>query len=94
MSDDSNNDSGRVYLLLDAAVIIGLLFLIGSAIFILAFVNIPEKNGTLFAAVVGTVVGAGLMAYVNNRFGSSKSSAAKDDALATIAKSAGTGSGQ
>lgn len=80
MSDTSGDRT------LDAAVILGLLFILGSAIFILAFVQIPDKNETLFAALMGTVVGAGLGAYVNNRWGSSKGSAEKDQTIAAIAQ--------
>lgn len=73
---------------LDVAVILALLFALISALFILAFVNIPDKNQTVFAAIVGTVAGAGVMAYVNNRWGSSKSSAVKDATIAAIAQKA------
>lgn len=80
------DDNTRGDRMLDAAVIIGLLFILASAIYILAFVNIPEKNETLFAALLGTVVGGGVMAYINNRWGSSKGSAEKDKTIAAIAK--------
>jgi hypothetical protein len=69
---------------LDALIISGLLFLLGSAIFILAFVTLPPKNEDLFSALVGGVIGASLMAYVNNRWGSSRGSAAKDETISTL----------
>jgi hypothetical protein len=71
---------------LDALVITVLLFLLGSAVFILAFVPIPDKNQDLFSALVGGVIGASIMAFINNRYGSSKGSAAKDDAIAALTK--------
>lgn len=71
---------------LDTAVILALIFLMGSALFILAFVNIPDKNQTLFAALVGGVIGSGMTAYINYRWGSSKGSAAKDAMMATMAE--------
>lgn len=84
---DQTNTSDR----LDAAVIIGLLIILGGVMAALVFVQIPEKNATLFAALAGTVVGAGLMAFINNRWGSSKSGTAKD---ATIASMLPKGDGQ
>lgn len=75
---------------LDAVVILGLLFLMCSALYILAFVNIPDKNSSLFSALVGGVIGAGMMAYINNRWGSSKGSATKDATIATLATTAST----
>ena len=69
---------------LDALVIVGLLFMVGSALFVLAFVNIPDKNQSLFAAIVGGVIGSGLTAYVQNRWGSSKGSAAKDATITAL----------
>ena len=71
---------------LDAFVIIALIFLMGSAIYILAFVNIPDKNSSLFSALVGGVIGAGLMAYINNRWGSSKGSAVKDATISNLSQ--------
>ena len=75
---------------LDVIVVLGLLFLMGSALYILAFVNIPDKNSSLFSALVGGVIGAGLMAYINNRWGSSRGSLAKDATIATLATTAST----
>jgi hypothetical protein len=69
---------------LDALIISGLLFLLGSAVYILAFVTIPPKNEDLFSALVGGVIGASLMAYVNNRWGSSKGSATKDNTIQAL----------
>ena len=69
---------------LDALVIVGLLFMVGSALFVLAFVNIPDKNQSLFAAIVGGVIGSGLTAYVQNPWGSSKGSAAKDATITAL----------
>ena len=57
---------------LDFIVVIGLLVLIGYIFMALTFVNIPEKNATLFAALAGGVVGSSLTAYVQWRWGSSK----------------------
>jgi hypothetical protein len=70
---------------LDVLVIVGLLFLLGAAVFILAFVAIPDKNQDLFSALVGGVIGASIMSFINNRFGSSKGSATKDATIATLA---------
>ena len=67
---------------LDQLVIVALLFLLGSALFILAFVDIPDKNSSLFSAIIGGVIGSGLTAYIQNRWGSSKGSAAKDATIA------------
>ena len=69
---------------LDALVIMALLSLLGFALWALVFVNIPEKNETLFAAVVGTVLGGGLGAYIQYRWGSSKGSQAKDATIANL----------
>lgn len=73
---------------LDALVIVALIFLLGSALYILAFVSIPDKNSSLFAAIVGGVIGSGLTAYIQNRWGSSKGSAAKDTTIAALTKAA------
>lgn len=70
--------------ILDKAVVLGLLFMLASALFILAFVPIPDKNSSLFSALVGGVIGAGTMAYVNNRWGSSKGSAVKDATITAL----------
>lgn len=69
---------------LDTVVILAVLFLISSAMFILAFVNIPDKNQTLFAALVGGVIGASLSTYVSYRWGSSKGSSVKDDTISQL----------
>lgn len=69
---------------LDAAVFFALLFLLGSAIYILAFVPVPDKNMTLFAALVGGVIGSGVTTFVQWRWGSSKGSAAKDETIAAL----------
>lgn len=66
---------------LDAAVFFALLFCLGSAIYILAFVAIPDKNMTLFAAIVGGVIGSGVTTFINWRWGSSKTSSTKDDTI-------------
>lgn len=73
---------------LDKLVISGLLFLLGAAVFVLAFVTIPPKNEDLFSALVGGVIGASIMAFINNRYGSSKGSAAKDATIASLAQKA------
>ena len=65
-------------------VIVALLFLLGASVFILAFVAIPKENADLFSALVGGVIGASVMAFINNRFGSSKGSAAKDNTIAAL----------
>lgn len=71
---------------LPTLVIVGLLFLLGAAVFILAFVKIPQGNEDLFSALVGGVIGASIMAYMNHQFGSSVSSAAKDATIADLSK--------
>lgn len=75
----------RVTAILDVIVVAGLLLLIGGILVALAFVNIPEKNETLFAALGGGVIGSGLTAYINYRWGSSRSSATKDSTIAAMA---------
>lgn len=74
---------------LDAAVILLLMVMLGGVLAVLAFVNIPDKNETLFAAIAGGVVGASFTAYIQWRWGSSKGSAMKDQALADMAKGQG-----
>lgn len=74
---------------LDAAVVLALIGLIAGILWVLAFVDIPQKNATLFAAIAGGVVGSGLTAYINYRWGASKGSAAKDETINALAKSAG-----
>lgn len=69
---------------LDAAVVILLLFLLGFGLDALVFVNIPDKNQTLLAAIFGGVIGAGVTSYINWRWGASKSSGDKDAAIATL----------
>lgn len=69
---------------LAAFVVVALVFILGSVLYILAFVDIPDKNQTLFASIAGGVVGASIMAYINNRYGSSKGSAAKDATIADL----------
>lgn len=49
-----------------------LLLAVIGVLVILAFCVVPEKNMTLFAALAGSGVGAGLMAYVNWEWGASK----------------------
>jgi drug/metabolite transporter (DMT)-like permease len=71
--------------ILDFVVVVGLLLLVAGILAALAFVSIPEKNETLFAALGGGVIGSGLTAYINWRWGASSGSAAKDAALAAMA---------
>ena len=70
---------------LDFIVVLGLLVLFAGILGALVFVNIPEKNETLFAGLSGSVVGASLTAYINWRWGASSGSAAKDATIATMA---------
>jgi hypothetical protein len=74
---------------LDFIVVVGLLLLITGILAALAFVNIPEKNETLFAALGGGVIGSGLTAYINWRWGASSGSAAKDATISNLAKGDG-----
>lgn len=69
---------------LDAAVVLSLIVLLGGVLLILAFVQIPKDNLTLFGSIGSGVVGAGIAAYIGYRWGSSKGSQAKDDAIATL----------
>ena len=74
---------------LDAALVLGLLIILGGAVAVLAFVAVPKDNQSLLAALLGAVVGGGLTAYVNYRWGSSRGSAAKDETIAALAKKDG-----
>lgn len=70
---------------LDAAFIFAMLFLMGSAVFILGFHDIPKDNMPLFAALTSGTVGSSIGAYVGYRWGSSKGSQAKDDTIVQMA---------
>lgn len=71
---------------LDAAVVLLLILLVAGVLAALAFVAIPDKNMTLFASLAGGIVGSSFTAYIQWRWGSSKGSAMKDQALADAAK--------
>ncbi len=73
---------------LDAAIIFALIFVMVAALGILAFVNIPAQNQTLFTTVVTGIVGF-IGIYVGFRWGTSKSSAAKDATIASVVKGDG-----
>jgi uncharacterized membrane protein YeaQ/YmgE (transglycosylase-associated protein family) len=81
MADQPKTDSS-----FEAAVVFSLIFLLAMILGVLAFVPIPDKNQTLFTSLASGVVGAGVGAFLNFRWGSSASSKAKDD---TISKMAG-----
>lgn len=69
---------------LDTAVILALLVILAGVLLVLAFVPVPDKNMTLFAALASGVVGAGVGSWVGFRWGSSTSSQAKDATIASL----------
>ena len=74
---------------LDFVVVLFILALITGILLALTFVDIPEKNETLFAALSGGVVGSSFTAYIQWRWGSSKGSADKDRVLSNMAAGGG-----
>lgn len=71
---------------LDALVVFVLLILLGFVLYALVYQPIPKDNMTLFAALSTGTVGMGLGSYIGYRFGSSKGSTAKDDAITELTK--------
>lgn len=65
----------------------GLLFivLLAAVLGILAFVAIPKENQQLFTALASGVIGSGVGTFIGFRWGSSKSSQAKDATIASLA---------
>lgn len=64
-----------------------LLLLLTAILGVLAFHAIPPANAQLFTALSSGVVGAGVGTWIGFRWGSSKSSQAKDATIATLAQS-------
>lgn len=58
--------------------------LLAAILFILAFVTIPDKNMTLFTSLASGVIGSGVGTFIGFRWGSSKSSQAKDATIAQM----------
>ncbi len=56
---------------LDAALVLVTLLLLGGGLAALAFVNIPDKNLPIFAALLTGLVGSVIGAYAGFRWGSS-----------------------
>lgn len=81
--NDTNNTAR-----LDAILIVGYLILLAAVILILSDHPIPKDNMSLFAALaMGVHTGLGI--YIGYRWGSSRGSAMKDQALADAAKGSG-----
>lgn len=72
---------------------VGSLFLIGLALILLFFVNVPTSNATIVAGIVGYIAGW-VSAAVSFFFGSSKSSEDKNKTIGDMATAlTSTGSG-
>ena len=76
---------------LDIVLVVALLVWVTMILIILGFVTIPKDNITLFGSIATGGIVALLTTIVTNRFGSSKSSEAKSDVIATIATNATNG---
>ena len=66
-----------------------MLLLLAGVLSVLAFVTIPQGNLPIFVAIVSNGIVAPIAVWTGFRWGSSKSSQAKDQTIATLAKSDG-----
>lgn len=62
-----------------------LMALLAAVLGLLAFVKIPDDNVQLFTALASGVLGSGAGTFIGFKWGSSKSSQAKDATIASLA---------